>query len=155
MSSPQLPVDAGKVGALLDGPAFSVGVKLLASGMMGGLAVYGWRTLDAMQSTRWSWPALLLMVVALGLVVLCYVWMLRSRTCISSTHVRQSWIRDKQIALSDITQIKLIYFPRLAWLISPRLVVRSRMPGTMVFHSADAQVLQAFARLTRSEPPLP
>jgi hypothetical protein len=141
--------------ATLDGPAFGIGVKLLASAVMCALAVYGLRSLDALRSVQWSWLGLTFMVVALGCMLLCYVWMLRSRTSISATHLRQTWFLDKQVALADITQIKLIYLPGLSWLVAPRLVVRARMPGSTVFHCADREVLRACARLALGLPPLP
>jgi hypothetical protein len=93
------------------------------------------------------------MALALASVLLCYGWILRSRTSISAAGIRQTWVTDKQVALADITQVKLIYFRRLAWLIAPRLVIRTRMPGTTVFHAADPRVLDAFVRLARSAPP--
>jgi hypothetical protein len=131
----------------VEGPAFTPGAKVLASALMLALAAFGWRALPLLQTTAWSWPALILLAMALGSVVLCYAWILRSRTRISATHIRQTWITDKQVLLADITQVKLIYFRRLAWLIAPRLVIRSRLPGTMVFHAADPRVLGAFAHL--------
>ncbi|HEV7915643.1 MAG TPA: hypothetical protein VGP22_17900 [Albitalea sp.] len=137
----------------VEGPAFTPSVKLLATGLVVALAVFGWRALGVLRTGQWSWPALLLTALGLGSVLLCYVWMLRSRTSIGATHIRQTWITDKQIALADITQIKLIYIRPLAWLVAPRLVIRSRLPGTIVFHAADARVLEVFVRLARSSPP--
>ena len=138
---------------VIEGPAFTLAVKLLASVLVIALALYGIGALSSLRTAQWSWPALLLMAVALLSVLLCYLWMLRSRTSISPTHIRQTWITDKQIALADITQIKLIYFRRLAWLIAPRLVVRSRLPGSIVFHAADKRVLEAFVGLTTGVAP--
>lgn len=138
--------------ARLEGPAFTPVVKVLATALVFGLAFHGWRVLPQLVAQRSSWVAWLFLLAMLAFVLVIYVWMLRSRTSVSETHIRQTWIKDKQIALADITQIKLIHVPGLAWLIAPRLVVKTRMPGTMVFHTADAQVLAAFARMAASRP---
>jgi hypothetical protein len=139
--------------ARLEGPAFTPLVKALASALVLGMAVYGWRVLPQLLAQRSSWVAWVFLLMMLGFVLVCYAWILRSRTGLSETHIRQTWFTDKQVALADITQIKLIHIPHLAWLISPRLMVKTRMPGTMVFHTADPQVLAAFGRLAGSRLP--
>ena len=138
----------------VEGPAFTRLVKGLATALIAGLAYYAWLSKELMLSQRWSWTALLFMVGAAGFVAVIYFWMLRSRTRVTATGIEQTWVMPKRIAYTDITQIKLIHIPGLAWLISPRLVVRSRSPGSTVFHTADTAVLEAFKRLTLSQPPL-
>ncbi|MBC7957934.1 MAG: hypothetical protein H7Y33_18955 [Cytophagales bacterium] len=137
----------------LEGPAFTPLVKALASALVLGMAFYGWRVLPQLLAQRSSWVAWVFLLMMVVFVLVCYAWILRSRTSISESHIHQTWVTDKQVALADITQIKLIHIPRLAWLISPRLMVKTRMPGTMVFHTADPQVLAAFDRLATSRPP--
>ena len=139
---------------IVEGPAFTPLVKVLATALMLALAGYALQGLQTMLAQRWSLSALLFTALAAVFAVACYGWMLKSRTRVSATHIRQTWIPDKQVALADIRQIKLIYIPGLAWLIGPRLVVKTNMPGSMVFHTADAKVLAAFARLTLGQPPL-
>ena len=139
---------------VLEGPAFTTGVKVLASLVMAGLVAYAAATLPALIEQRWSWTALLFIALALLFVVTSYVSMLRSRTSVSDIWIRQSWMSNKQVALGDIRQIKLIYVPGLSWLIAPRLIVRTGMPGSLVFHTADPEVLAAFLRLSRGQPPL-
>ena len=138
----------------LEGPAFTRGVKVLASLVMAGLLVYAAATLPALIEQRWSWPALLFLALVLLFVAVGYVSMLRSRTSVDAVCIRQSWMSDKRVALGDIRQIKLIYIPGLTWLIAPRLIVRTGMPGSLVFHTADPAVLAAFLRLSRGNPPL-
>ena len=137
----------------VEGPAFTPGVKVLASLLMLALAGYGASTAQVMLIQPWSATAALLMALALGCLVVCYVWMMCSRTTVSATHIRQSWIRPKRVALADITQIKLIYIPALAWLIAPRLIVRTRSPGSIVFHAGDSLVLNALVQLTLHQRP--
>jgi hypothetical protein len=138
----------------LEGPAFTWLVKALSSALVASLAYYGWLSKDLMLSQQWSWTALLFMVGAASFVLVIYFWMLCSRTRITATGIEQTWVSPKKIAFTDITQIKLIHIPGLAWLISPRLVVKSRSPGSTVFHTADASVLNAFKRLSLGQPPL-
>lgn len=138
----------------LEGPAFTWLVKALASALVASLAYVGWLSKDTMLNQAWSWTALLFMVAAAGFVLVIYFWMLCSRTRITATGIEQTWVSPKKIEFTDITQIKLIHIPGLAWLISPRLVVRSRSPGSTVFHTADSSVLNAFKRLTLGQPPL-
>jgi hypothetical protein len=138
----------------VEGPAFTWLVKALASALVASLAYYGWLSKDAMLTQQWSWTALFFMIGAASFVVVIYFWMLCSRTRVTATGIEQSWVSPKKIAFTDITQIKLIHIPGLAWLISPRLVVKSRSPGSTVFHTADASVLNAFKRLTLGQPPL-
>lgn len=140
--------------ASIEGPAFTTVVKALASTLVASLAYFGLRSLNLMLEQRWSWTALLFMAGAAVFLLVCYWWMLCSRTRITATGIRQTWITDKQIAFTEITQIKLIHVPGLAWLISPRLVVRSRAPGSTVFHTADRAVLAAFKRLMLGLPPI-
>ncbi len=138
----------------VEGPAFTWLVKALASAMVASLVYFGWLSKELMLSQAWSWTAMLFMFSAGGFVAVIYFWMLRSRTRVTSTGIEQTWVSTKKIAFTDITQIKLIHIPGLAWLISPRLVVKSRSPGSTVFHTADASVLNAFKRLTLGQTPL-
>lgn len=129
----------------LQGPAFPLGVRLLATALVGAVLVWGVRALEALSSTPWDgWTATVL-GTALVLVVWSLTWMWRSRTGVDAVGIHQSWIRDKRVAWGDITQARLIAIPYLDFLVTPRLVVRPRGGGTVVFHSADPRVLGAWA----------
>jgi hypothetical protein len=133
--------------AFVEGPAFSPGVKILSSLLMLALTGYGIDTLPALRTQPWSVSGLAFIGVTLACLWICYFWILRSRTTITDTHIRQTWFSPREVALADITQIKLIHIPHLAWLISPRMVVRSRGPARAVFYIADPRLLEAVARL--------
>lgn len=120
---------------------------------MAGLVVYGAKALPAFIEKRSTWGVLLFILLAFAFIVVCFVSILRSRTRIDATHIEQSWIAHKRVAIADITQVKLIYVPGLAWLIAPRLIVKTRRPASTVFHTADPQVLQAFATLAHGRQP--
>lgn len=146
--------DAIETPAFLEGAAFTSGVKALASALMAGVLIFGVQAVPVFIERKASWPALLFMMLALGCVGACFVAMLRSQTRIDAAFIHQTWISDKRVAIQDITQIKLIHVPGLTWLIAPRLIVKSRSPGSIVFHTADPRVLAAFARLSIGLPPL-
>ena len=74
-------------------------------------------------------------------------YILRSHTCLSSQHLRQSWIWDKEMRVSELAYAKLIRVRGLEWLMAPRLYARSQGGQFATFYSADAQVLAQFERL--------
>ena len=140
-----------------EGPAFPWLIKLLSSLLVAALLLYGLRVLAGeiapeQQPSRSTW---LFIGLLTAFAVYCQMWILRSRTEVSATHIRQTWWIDKQVVLADITQIKLVLIPGLTWLIAPRLVVRTRSPGTTIFHAADPRVIAAFARLRLGMPLTP
>ncbi len=137
------------------GPAFPIGVRLLAATLVVTLVQWGIRSLDALASVAWNgWTATVVVGAMVG-VVWSGVWMWRSHTGVDAEGIHQSWIRDKRVAWRDIHQARLIAIPYLGAVITPRLVVRPRGGGVVVFHSADPQVLGAFAAyLTTGVPPL-
>lgn len=139
----------------LRGPAFPIAVRLLASVLVASLIHWGIRSLDELTGVRWNGWTGTVVVGAMVLVVWCLVWMWRSCTGVDAQGIHQSWIRDKRVAWRDITQARLIAIPYLDGLITPRLVVRPRGGGVVVFHSADPRVLGAFAAyVTTGVPPI-
>ena len=134
--------------APVEGPAFPLFVKVLASLLVASLAVSAVRVAGDILGTSWTPGTAVVLLIAAGMVAVCFYWILRSRTGIDETHIRQSWLWDKEVALADVAHIKFVSVPYLGWLIAPRLVVRARGRGLIVFHAADTQVLQAFARIS-------
>jgi hypothetical protein len=138
----------------IEGAAFTPLVKALASLLMAGLILYGIRAFDAFIADRQSWSLILFLALLAGLSGYCFWWMLISRTTVTATHLRQTWWSEKRVAITDITQTKLILVPGLTWLIAPRLVVRTRAAGSVVFHAAEPPLIAAFARLSLGLSPL-
>ena len=130
--------------ATLEGPAFPLAVKLLATALVAGIAWYGVNTISEMSRAGISYEAWLLMSIAGAAVAVLYYWILKSRTQLDATHLRQTWIWPKSVPLVDITRVKVIYVPGLAWLIAPRLRISARGKGQMVFHMADRTMLLTF-----------
>lgn len=131
-----------------EGPTFPLPIKVLASVLVASLALYGVRIADRMLAAAWSASALFLVLAALGVTVVCYFRMLRSRTAIDAQFIRQDFLWPKKVALADITQAKIICVPYMSWLITPRLAVRARGGGMSLFYGGNEQVFRAFARLS-------
>jgi len=129
----------------VDGPAFPMAVRLLATAMVAGMAGWGLAIRAELGAAGWNLTAAVVVGGSAVLVVWCLVWMWRSRTWVDGEGIHQTWIWDKHVRWDQVAQARLVGVPYLSWLITPRLVVRPRGGGVMVFHSADRQVLEVFA----------
>lgn len=138
----------------IEGPAFPPLVKLLAVALVAAMLAWGVKVSDALMAVPWTLAGALVMGMAVALVLWCVVWIVRSRTGIDADHIRQSWMWNKEVALADVTQARLIGVPGLSWLVAPRLVVRARGRGLVVFHAADRQVLSVLARVCLGSMPV-
>jgi hypothetical protein len=87
------------------------------------------------------------MAATLVVVLACLGYICWSRVRMDDTHIEQTWVWRKRVAIAEISQLKLIYVPYMSWLIAPRLVVRLGVTGWYVFHAADRRVLQRFYQL--------
>ncbi|MFZ4650187.1 MAG: hypothetical protein ACOYLV_05695 [Rubrivivax sp.] len=129
---------------VVEGPSFPLALRVLATVMV---------ALVALTMGQWalqgSWRGFgaggLFFMGAVLLVVACgYVGILRSRTSFDGRHIRQSWLWPKEVAVEQITQVKLIHLPGLSWLICPRLVVRTGGLNVTTFQCGDRSVLAAW-----------
>ncbi len=125
----------------LEGPSFPPLVKLMASALVLALLVSGARVAGTLARADIGWQTRLMLLAGVVFVLVSYAAMMRSRTGISATHVHQRGLWTKRAALADITHAKLIHLPRLAWLVSPRLMVRAKGRGVLTFFTADPAVL--------------
>jgi hypothetical protein len=131
----------------LEGPAFTPGAKAIAGALVVAVCVLGAVAMPTLLAGTLDMASALAMAGAFVVVLAFYLAMLTSRTSIDATHIRQRWFGEKKIAIADIAQLKLIHVPGLTWLVAPRLVVRGKGPGAMVFHAASPAVLARFAEL--------
>ena len=132
-----------------DGPAYSRPAKALATLLMAALVVTAVRNAGLLDTAAWPAAAKASLGVIIAAVAVCYYWILVSRTSVDATHIAQTWLWPKRVALADVVQAKFIYLPGLAWLIAPRLVVRARgRNAATVFPAAAPAVLREFARLS-------
>lgn len=134
-------------GELISGSAFSMPFRLLSIALVGGAALWGvqlWRT-GLLQQPAGSGSFWLM--AALALMVITVFYILRSHTSVSSQHLRQSWIWDKEMRVSELSYAKLIRVKGLEWLMAPRLYARTQGGTFATFYCADARVLAQFERL--------
>lgn len=142
--------------ASVAGPAFPVATKFLAGLLLAAVAFYGRRAADGFFALgREGLPVIGLLAVLGVALGIAWWWILSSRTTVYADRIRQTWWSTKEVRLADITQTKLILLPGLTWIVVPRLVVRTRSPGSVVFHAGDARLAAAFARISLGMPPLP
>lgn len=141
----QAPVDGSSLS--LDGPAFSWLIKALATLLIAAIAAKGVQVNHQIDWLNLSAPVLLFGAAAGFIVATGYWSILTSRTSINATHIRQSGLWNKEVVIAQIAQIKLIHYRSIAWLITPRLLVRAGGFGTQTFYCADLRVLHAFAVL--------
>ena len=135
---------AGDTPPAAEGPAFPVVVRVLVSALTAWVFVAGWRVVDSPVIRQASSAALGLLAAGLGVLLLVTFWVWRSRTHVDAVEIRQTWIWSKRVAWADVSHAKMIYVPCLAWLVAPRLVVRSGAGMVTVFHAADHDLLHAF-----------
>lgn len=129
----------------VSGTSFSFLIKLLSSILITGiayLAVQALPRLDEMSFTSMGFVAAVALVI--GFFQLS-IWF--STTHITDTHIYQTWMFRKKVAIQDIAQCKLIYVPFFSWIITPRLVVRVGMANFFVFYASNSSVLEKFLAL--------
>ncbi len=88
----------------------------------------------------WALSALALMVYTLWCILI-------SVTTLTSTHLKQTFVWNKQLELRELAYVKLIRVSGLDWLIAPRLYCRTLLGKFAVFYTADKAMLAEFERL--------
>lgn len=131
----------------LEGSSFSFPLKVLASGLMVALATGAGSLLAKGAWGELDNSARLLLGMATLVIAAAYGGILFGRTSIDGNCIRQTGLWSREVRLADITQVKLIDFPALRWLIAPRLVVRCGGIATATFYLADPLVRDACRKL--------
>ncbi|MFO1265650.1 MAG: hypothetical protein U1F25_16510 [Rubrivivax sp.] len=127
----------------------------MATALMAALGAWLSRLWPTLATASWQ-PEAVAFLVAVGAVVVAGYWaVLTSETSIDERAIRQSAPWRKEVALADITQVKLVRIAGLDALVVPRLVVRSRGLGLTTFTAGDARLVQAFRVLAQGAPPPP
>ena len=71
----------------------------------------------------------------------------RSKTTLTDSTLKQTWIWDKEVVLPELVYAKLIRIKGLDWLIAPRLYVRTMMGKFTVFYAVDKAMIAEFQNL--------
>lgn len=126
----------------VSGTSFPLLIKLLSSVLIAGIVYLSSQALPKIEELNLaSIGFVALVTLVIGFFQLS-IWF--STTQISDTHISQSWMFKKKIAIKDIAQCKLIYVPFFSWIITPRLVVRVGMVNFFVFYASNPEVLEKF-----------
>lgn len=133
--------------AAIRGPSFPKATKWIVTLLLAALAVWSTRLWPELASPPWN-PGALAFTAALVAGIVAGWWgILTSETSIDGRAIRQKGLWNREVALADVTGVKLVYVPALAWLFVPRLVVRRRGLGLATFTAGDARLLEAFRLL--------
>jgi hypothetical protein len=128
--------------SVLSGPAFSKPFKGLAIALCGGLIIWSVTLPFDFFSKSGLW------ILAVHAMILYTVWHIQtSVTTLDETQIKQTWIWDKSMQISDMAFVKIIHVPALAWLIAPRIYARTMMGKFAVFYTSSPEMLQAMAAL--------
>jgi len=134
-------------GDAVEGQAFSLPFKLLATVIVGGCAFWLaqlWSA-GALGSARTGGLGWFLA----GIALMGWTWfhIMTSRTRIDRQGLHQRWIWDKHMALDDLAFGRLIRVRGLDWLIAPRIYVRTLVGKFAVFYAATPELIAEFERL--------
>jgi hypothetical protein len=134
-------------GDAVEGQAFSLPFKLLATVIVGGCAfwlaqLWSVGALGSAKTGGLGW-------FLAGIALMGWTWfhIMTSRTRIDGKGLHQRWIWDKHMELDDLAFGKLIRVPGLDWLIAPRLYVRTLVGKFAVFYAATPELIAEFERL--------
>jgi len=137
-----------KAAAPVEGAAFSRTAKALALALCAVVLFAALRHAGTPEIAQASIAVKAALLGALALMLLFAGWILRSRTGVAGGTIRQSWWWQREAALDSLVNVKFVYLPYLAWLVAPRLIVRTREGRVVQFNAADPAVLATFAAIT-------
>lgn len=132
--------------SVLESPAYPPLVRTLAVILVVDVIGFGLWSIPALRSADWSAGSLA--VIALAMVCIAWVgyWILNSRTRLEGDLLTQTWLWTKREQAGDVAQLKLVHWRWLERIIAPRLLVRRRNGAITWIHSADARLLEDFAK---------
>lgn len=145
-----LPLEIGlEPDQVISGKAFSVAFRVLALLLVEGTTWWAyllWRhgkLGDSLNSSA------LWLLAALTLMTITVFYVFRSITSVSNSHLKQSWIWDKQMCVADLAYAKLIRLRGFDWLIAPRLYVRTHGGKFASFYASTSEVLKQFESISQ------
>ncbi|MFT3665274.1 hypothetical protein [Piscinibacter sp.] len=131
-------------GGVLESAAFPRTLRWGAFALIGLVVVAALRARAALAGAAWSAGGIALLAGAWLLIAWLGYWLQASRTRLDGDTLSQTWLWRKQARAAEVTQLKLVHWPRLEWLVAPRLFVRQRNGSMLWFHAADAALLRGF-----------
>jgi hypothetical protein len=133
---------------VISGKAFSITFRVLSLLLVEGIAwwAYVLWVNDKLGTSVTSSSLWLLAALALMIITVFYVF--RSITSISTQHLKQSWIWDKEMLVADLAYAKLIRLRGFEWLIAPRLYARTHGGKFASFYGSTPDVLKQFESIS-------
>lgn len=129
---------------IISGKAFSVAFRVLALLLVEGVAWWAYVLWSNGKLGTSVTTSILWLLAALVLMAITVFYVFRSVTTITATHLKQSWIWDKEMLIADIAYAKLIRLRGFEWLIAPRLYARTHGGKFASFYASTPDVLQHF-----------
>lgn len=132
-----------------EGPSFPVLLRGLA---IAAVVSLGWLGVEVfMHPAQPVGRNEILLLGMAAVVVVAGLWhMLTARTRIDATHITQTGLWTRRLALDDVRRVELMHIPGLGWLIAPRVRLRTAMRGSYQFHATDRRVLDRLWALALS-----
>lgn len=150
----------GEIELELESNAFPPLVRLLAVVIVAALAVFALWSMPTLKTAQWDFASLA--TYALAAVVIGWVgwWMVFSRTRFTSIDgaITQTWLWDKRVQPNEVATFKIVHWPWVQFIITPRMLVRRRNGSMVWINSADPHLLVAFGQSVvrhQSSMPLP
>lgn len=132
------PTEEGAVG----GPSYPLSYRVAATLALAGLALSAWRMREALLAFEWGGEARVFVAAAVALVLAGYGHLMRSRTVVRGDAIEHGWLWTDRVAWCDVSQVHLLHWPALAWLIAPRLMLRARGRQRLRIPLADPEALR-------------
>jgi hypothetical protein len=132
---------------IISGKAFSVAFRVLALLLVEGVAWWAYVLWSNGKLGTSVTTSMLWLVAALVLMAVTVFYVFCSVTSISTTHLKQSWIWDKEMLVSDLAYAKLIRLRGFEWLIAPRLYARTHGGKFASFYASTPDVLLQFEKI--------
>lgn len=133
---------------VISGKAFSVAFRVLAILLVEGVAWWAYVLWSNGKLGTSLTTSMLWLVAAIILMAITVYYVFRSVTSITATHLKQSWIWDKEMLVADLAYAKLIRLRGFEWLIAPRLYARTHGGKFASFYASTPDVLQQFEKIS-------
>lgn len=132
---------------VVSGKAFSVAFRMLALLLVEGVAWWAYVLWSHGKLGDSVTSSVMWLLAALVLMFITVFYVFRSVTSVSSTHLKQSWIWNKEMPIPDLAYVKLIRLRGFDWLIAPRLYARTHGGKFASFYASTPDVLKQFENI--------
>lgn len=126
----------------LRGASYPLSYRIAATLAMLGLVYGAWQTREALAALEWTSSTLLLAAAVSAMVLFGYGQIMRSQTWVHPDAIEHGWLWTERTAWADVSQVHLLHWPALAWLVAPRLMLRSRGRGRQRIPLSDPSSLR-------------